>query len=70
MRYAIVIEPTAHGWSAYVPDLPGCIAAARYKAKVRLLIAKGMALHLEGLREDGEPVPLPSSVVGYVEVGA
>ena len=68
MRYAIVIEPTPQGCSAYVPDLPGCIATARNKADVRLLIAGAVALHLSGLREDGESIPVPSSVVGYVEV--
>ena len=70
MRYAIVIEPTAEGCSAYVPDLPGCIATARTKAEVGVLIAKGMTLHLAGLREDGETVPAPSTMVGYVEVGS
>lgn len=68
MRYAIVIESTTQGCSAYVPDLPGCIATARNETDVRLLIAEAMALHLAGLCEDGEPIPVPSSAVGYVEV--
>lgn len=70
MRYAIVIEPTSQGCSAYVPHLPGCIATARTKTEARALIADGMALHLAGLREDGELVPAPSTMVGYVEIGS
>ncbi len=68
MRYAIVIEPTTQGCSAYVPDLPGCIATARNRTDLRLLIGEAVALHLAGLREDGASIPVPSSVVGYVEV--
>ena len=59
MRYAIVVEPTALGFSAYVPELPGCIATARTEKEVRRLITEGMALHLAGMREDREPIPLP-----------
>ena len=59
MRYAIVIEPTARGFSAYVPELPGCIATARTEKVVRKLITEGMALHLAGMREDRESIPLP-----------
>ena len=67
MRYAVVIEPTETGFSAYVPDLPGCIAAGETEAEVRTLIRDAIRFHVEGLREDGLPVPQPTSVCDYVE---
>ncbi|HST62864.1 MAG TPA: type II toxin-antitoxin system HicB family antitoxin [Longimicrobium sp.] len=68
MEYAIVIEKGATGCSAYVPDLPGCIAAAETEDEVRTLIREAIEFHLEGLREDGDPIPQPSSRVGYGQV--
>jgi len=68
MRYAIIIEKDADGCSAYVPDLPGCIAAGDTVEEVRTLIAGAIQMHLEGMREDGEPVPEPTSLCEYVEV--
>jgi predicted RNase H-like HicB family nuclease len=61
MRYAIVIErgPTSYG--AYVPDLPGCVAVGRSAAEARKLIAEAVPFHLEGLREDGLPIPEPTT---------
>lgn len=70
MRYAIVIEKTAENYSAYVPDLPGCIATGATVAEVKLLIREAIAFHLEGMREDGVPEPPASSVVEYVDVAA
>lgn len=70
MRYAVVIERDSSGLSAYVPDLPGCVAAADTVEEVRSLIQGAIRLHLAGLREDGEPVPEPSSQVEYVEADA
>lgn len=70
MRYAIVIEKTAENYSAYVPDLPGCIATGASVAEVQLLIREAIAFHLEGMREDGVPEPPASSVVEYVDVAA
>ena len=67
MRYAVIIEHGSGGVSAYVPDLPGCIAAGRTVEEVRSLIQGAIKLHVAGLREDGEPVPPPSSEVEYVE---
>jgi predicted RNase H-like HicB family nuclease len=67
MRYAVVIERDATGVSAYVPDLPGCVAAGHTLEEVRALIQDAIRMHLAGLREDGEPVPAPSSQVEYVE---
>jgi len=70
MRYAVVIEKGANGYGAYVPDLPGCIAAARSRDEVVKLIHDAVAFHIEGLKEDGEPVPEPASTVEFVEVAA
>lgn len=67
MRYAIVIEKAEDGFSAYVPDLPGCVAAGRTIEEVESLIREAIRLHVEGLREDGLPVPEPSSTCEYVE---
>lgn len=67
-RYAVVIEGTeGTGYSAYVPDLPGCIAAAATLGEVRKLIAEAITFHLEGMRLDGEPIPEPSTRAEYVE---
>jgi len=70
MRYAIVIENAGSNLSAYVPDLPGCIATGGTLAEVELNIRECIALHLDGLRADGTPIPQPSSRVEYVEVAA
>ena len=68
MRYAIVIEKGPTSYGAYVPDLPGCVAVGKTADEVRKLIAKAVPFHLEGLREDGLPIPAPSSECEYVEV--
>ena len=70
MRYAIVIENAGNNYSAYVPDLPGCVATGATPAEAELQIREAIAFHIEGLRADGEQVPLPSSRVEYVEVAA
>jgi predicted RNase H-like HicB family nuclease len=70
MRYAVVIERAASNFSAYVPDLPGCVATGATLREVERSIREAIELHLEGLREDGLPVPLPSSQVEYVDVAA
>lgn len=70
MRYAIVIEQAGGNYSAYVPDLPGCVATGPTKAEVEALIHDAIALHLAGLREDGAAIPLPSSQVEYIDVAA
>jgi predicted RNase H-like HicB family nuclease len=67
MRYAVVMERDATGVSAYVPDLPGCVAAGRTVEEVRLLIQGAIRLHVAGLQEDGQVVPAPSSEVEYIE---
>lgn len=70
MRYAIVIENAEGNYSAYVPDLPGCIATGSTVAETETLIREAIELHLAGMREDGTPIPPPSSKVEYVEVAA
>ena len=70
MRYAMIIEQGERNFSAYVPDLPGCVAAAETKEEVLSLIQEAIDFHIEGLREDGQPIPEPSSSVEYVEVRA
>jgi predicted RNase H-like HicB family nuclease len=68
MRYAIVIEKAEDNYSAYVPDLPGCIATGATVAEVESEIREAIIFHLEGLREDGLPVPPGESTVDYVDV--
>ncbi|HEV7995863.1 MAG TPA: type II toxin-antitoxin system HicB family antitoxin [Stellaceae bacterium] len=68
MRYAVVVEIAGNNYSAYVPDLPGCIATGGTLEKTEQLIRKAVELHLNGLREDGSPIPQPTSQVQYVEV--
>jgi predicted RNase H-like HicB family nuclease len=70
MRYAVVIESAGSNYSAYVPDLPGCIATGTTLAEAEAAIRDAIAFHLDGLREDGLPIPAPSSKVEYVEVAA
>jgi predicted RNase H-like HicB family nuclease len=60
MKYPVVYEPTSTGFSAYVPDLPGCVAAGASLAETRELITGAIAMHVAGMREDGEPIPEPS----------
>jgi predicted RNase H-like HicB family nuclease len=68
MEYAAIIEPTSTGFSAYLPNLPGCVAAAETEAEVWKLIREAVLFHLEQMRLDGDPIPPPTSRVGYVEV--
>jgi len=70
MRYAIVIEQAQGNYSAYVPDLPGCVATGATVIEVEAEIREAIAFHLEGMREDGDPIPQPSSQVEYVDVVA
>ena len=69
MKYVYVIEKADDGsYSAYVPDLPGCVATGATVEETERLLREAIALHVAGLREDGRPVPEPSSRVEYVEV--
>ena len=69
-RYAIVVERAKKNYAAYVPDLPGCIATGDTLKETERLIHEAIEIHVAGLREDGLPVPEPSSVVDYVEISA
>jgi predicted RNase H-like HicB family nuclease len=68
MRYAVVIEKAAGNYSAYVPDLPGCVATGATVEEVEREIRDAIRFHLEGLREDGLPIRQPSAACEYVEV--
>ncbi len=67
MKYAIVIERAAHNFSAYVPDLPGCVSTGRTVEETRRNIQQAIELHLEGMRADGQPAPAPTTLCEYVE---
>jgi predicted RNase H-like HicB family nuclease len=68
MRFAILIEPTATGFSGYVPDLPGCVAAGETCEETVSLLREAIEFHLEGMRLRGEPAPTQTAIVEYVEV--
>ncbi len=67
MRYAVVIEKAEGNYSAYVPDLPGCVATGATVADVETEIGEAIRFHIEGLEEDGLPVPPPTSIAEYVD---
>jgi predicted RNase H-like HicB family nuclease len=67
MRYAMIIERGERNFSAYLPDLPGCIATGKTIDEVRQKMTEAIELHLEGMREDGLPIPEPTSLADYVE---
>ena len=67
MRYAVVIEKADGNYSAYVPDLPGCVATGESVDSVEREIREAIRFHIEGLKEDGLPVPAPTSLANYVE---
>jgi predicted RNase H-like HicB family nuclease len=68
VKYLIILEPTSTGFSAYSPDLDGCVAAGSDREETIALMQEAIAFHLEGLSAAGEPVPAPSSEPAYVDV--
>ena len=68
MKYTVVIEKTGNGYSAYVPDLPGCVAAGDTREATEELIREAIVYHLEMLRESGDPIPEPQTTTSFVEV--
>lgn len=68
MRYAVIIEKGPESWGAHVPDLPGCVAVGASREEVLRLIKEAIEFHLDGLMEDRQPIPRPSSDVAFVEV--
>lgn len=70
MRYAIVFEKFTNNFSAYVPDLPGCVATGSTFEETEREIREAIGFHIEGLIEDGLPIPQPASIVKYLEIPA
>lgn len=68
MKYAVIYEKTNTGYSAYVPDLPGCIAAGSSQREAAELIRGAIEMHLESMREDGDEIPEPTTMADYVGV--
>jgi len=68
MKYPVIFEQTSTGWSAYVPDLPGCIATAKTKIEIEKLMREGIEFHIEGMRRDGEMIPTPTTEAEYMSV--
>jgi predicted RNase H-like HicB family nuclease len=69
VKYVVVYERTPNNWSAYVPDLPGCVAVGDTREETRQQIAEAITFHLESLREYGDPIPQPGEWTDVVEVG-
>jgi len=70
MRYMVVVERGETSWGAHVPDLQGCIAVGESREEVLRLIREAIEFHIDGLKQDGQPVPTPSSEGEFVEIGA
>lgn len=70
MRYAVVVEAGKTGFGAYVPDLPGCVAAGASREEVLILIQEAVEFHIDGLKDAGEPIPEPTSTIAFVDVAA
>ena len=70
MRYAMIIEPGERNYSAYLHDLPGCVATGETIDELRQRMTKAIELHLQGMREDGLPIPEPTSLADYVEAAS
>lgn len=67
-RFLVIIEPGDHNYSAYVPDLPGCIATGKTLEEVKKNMREAISIHFEGMIEDNEPIPTSSSLAEYVDV--
>ncbi len=67
MKYTVVIERTSNNYAAYVPDLPGCVASVGTRKAVLKEIREAIAFHIEGMREDGEPIPQPQTTAAVVD---
>jgi predicted RNase H-like HicB family nuclease len=68
MKYVVIYEKTNTGYSCYAPDLPGCVAAGDDVPETKALMARAIGLHLAGMREDGNPIPEPTTAAEYLEV--
>lgn len=67
-KYLVVIEKTPTGYSAYSPDLPGCVSTGRSRTEVEANMKEAIEFHLDGLKEEGEEIPVPSTESAYLEV--
>lgn len=67
-RYLVIVETGEHNLSAYVPDLPGCVAAGATHEELERNMREAIDLHLQGMLEDGDPIPTPSTTAEYIEV--
>jgi predicted RNase H-like HicB family nuclease len=70
MQYLVIVEKSENGFGAYVPDLPGCVAAAETREEVISLIQEAIEFHIEGLKQSGDPVPKPKSQSELIDVHA
>ena len=70
MKYAVIFEKGDTSYGAYVPDLPGCVAVGESLDEVKRLIREAITFHLEGMREEGLPIPEPTTLAEYVEAEA
>jgi len=70
MNYSVIIENSTEGFGAYIPDLPGCVAAGESKDEVVRLIQDAVVLHLDGLNEEGQPIPESSTTIEIIEFSA
>ena len=70
MKYLIVVEKTSTGFSAYSPDIPGCASAGRTEEEIKANMKEAIAFHVDGLRREGLPVPIPFTKPAYVEIPA
>lgn len=70
LKYLVIVERSQNGFGAYVPDLPGCVAAAETRGEVVALIQEAIAFHIDGLKKSGDPVPKPESQSELVDVHA
>lgn len=68
MKYAVIIEKGPENYGAYAPDLPGCVAVGESRKEAVMLMREAIEFHIDGMKEDGLPVPAPSSLVRYIEV--
>lgn len=69
-KYLVVIEQTTTGFSAYFPDVPGCVSTGQTREEVEAAMREAIEFHLDGLRQDGAPIPKPSASAAYVDVAA
>lgn len=69
-EYVVILESGPDNWSAYVPDLPGCVSTGATRDEVLKNIREAIEFHIEGMKEDGEPIPAPTVVAASVSVAA